>query len=59
MILELKVAESYEKMEEECDKALRQIKEQKYEEGLRREGYQNIIKYGVAFYRKECMVKAE
>lgn len=26
---------------------------------LRREGYQNIIKYGIAFYRKECMVKVE
>ena len=24
---------------------------------LQQEGYQNILKYGVAFYRKECMVK--
>lgn len=30
---------------------------QKYEEGLRQEEYQDIMKYGVAFYRKECMVK--
>ena len=36
---------------------LRQIEEQKYEEALRQEGYQNIMKYGVAFYRKECMAK--
>ena len=37
--------------------ALRQIEEQKYDEALRQEGYQNIMKYGVAFYRKECMAK--
>ena len=26
---------------------------------LREEGYTDIFKYGVAFYRKECMVKVE
>ena len=44
-------------LEEKCDEALGQIEEQKYEEALRQEGYQDILKYGVAFYRKECMVK--
>ena len=29
----------------------------KYEASLRQEGYQDILKYGIAFYRKECMVK--
>lgn len=58
VILELKVAKTYQELEKKCDQALRQIEEQKYEEGLRREGYQDILKYGVAFYRKECMVKA-
>ena len=38
--------------------ALRQIEENRYEETLRQEGYQDIMKYGVSFYRKECMVKA-
>ena len=37
--------------------ALRQIEEQDYEAALRQEGYQDIMKYGVAFYRKECMIK--
>ena len=41
------------------NEALRQIEEQKYEEALRQEGYQDILKYGVAFYRKECMVKTK
>ena len=58
VILEIKVARSYQELEKKCEEALRQIEEQKYEEGLRREGYQDILKYGVAFYRKECMMKA-
>ncbi len=57
IIIEIKVAKTYQDLEEKCDEALRQIEEQKYEEALRQEGYQDILKYGVAFYRKECMVK--
>lgn len=58
VILEIKAAKTYQELEKKCDEALRQIEEQKYEEGLRREGYKDILKYGVAFYKKECMVKA-
>ncbi len=57
VILEIKVADPFSGLEEKCDEALRQIEEQEYEESLRQEGYQDILKYGVAFYRKECMVK--
>ena len=57
VILEIKIAHTYQELESKCDEALRQIEEQKYEEALRQEGYSNILKYGVAFYRKECMVK--
>ena len=57
IIIEIKVSKTYQGLEEKCDEALRQIEEKKYEEGLRQEGYQDIMKYGVAFYRKECMVK--
>ena len=57
VILEIKVANTFSGLEEKCDEALRQIEEQRYEEPLRQEGYQDILKYGVAFYRKECMVK--
>lgn len=57
VIIEIKVAKTYQGLEEKCDEALRQIEEQKYEAALRQEGYQKILKYGVAFYRKECMVK--
>ena len=58
IILEIKVAKSYQELEQKCREALGQIEEQKYEATLRQEGYRNILKYGVAFYRKECMVKA-
>jgi hypothetical protein len=37
--------------------ALEQIEKERYDERLRQEGYQNIVKYGLAFYRKECLVK--
>lgn len=57
VIIEIKVSKSYQGLGEKCDEALEQIEAQRYEEALRQEGYQNILKYGVAFYRKECMVK--
>ncbi len=56
VIMELKVSDSYKAMEEKCKEALEQIEKQKYEVQLRDEGYQDIIKYGVTFYRKECKV---
>jgi hypothetical protein len=29
----------------------------KYEEELNEEGYEDIIKYSMAFYRKDCLIK--
>lgn len=57
VIMEIKVAKTYQELEEKCEEALRQIEDQRYEEELRQEGYSTILKYGVAFYRKECMVR--
>ena len=57
IIIETKVSQTYDGLETKCDEALEQIETQKYDEALRREGYRDIVKYGVAFYRKECMVK--
>ena len=56
IILEIKVASTYQELEKKCQEALDQIEDQHYEQQLRTEGYQNILKYGVAFYRKECKV---
>ena len=44
-------------VEKACGEALKQIEEKKYAEGLKRRSMKKIIKYGIAFYEKECMVK--
>lgn len=57
VILEIKVSAKFSDMEKACASALRQIKEQKYDAELRDEGYTEILKYGISFYKKECMVR--
>lgn len=57
IILELKVVKSFRDMEHGCREAIRQIQEKKYREELEREGYEDIVGYGICFYKKECMVK--
>lgn len=58
-ILELKITKDFYQMEKCCDEALTQIRQKNYEAELRREGYGRIDKYGICFYRKECMIKRE
>ena len=55
IVIELKYADGG-KLETACAEALEQIEEKKYAEGLKRRGMKKIIKYGIAFYEKECMV---
>ena len=55
MIIELKYADDGN-LEAACREALSQIEEKKYAEGLKRRGTKKIIKYGIAFCEKECMV---
>ena len=43
-------------LEAACAKALAQIEEKKYAEALRRRGMKTILKYGIAFWEKECQV---
>ena len=57
IILELKVAKKYSEMEKLCDEALCQIESMQYEQNLLEEGYVEILKYGICFYKKRCMVK--
>lgn len=57
VIMELKVVKDFDRMEEGCDEALKQIEELNYAAVLHKEGYRSIRKYGICFYRKECMVK--
>ena len=55
IVIELKYADDGN-LEAACGEALGQIEEKKYAEGLKRRGTKKIIKYGIAFYEKECMV---
>ena len=55
IVIELKYADDGN-LEKACDEALKQIEEKKYAEGLKRRGAKKIIKYGIAFFEKECMV---
>ena len=55
IVIELKYAEDGN-LEASCAEALKQIEDRKYAEGLKRRGMKKILKYGMAFYEKECMV---
>lgn len=55
IIIELKYADDGN-LDVACAKALKQIEGKKYAEGLKRRGAKKIIKYGIAFCEKECLV---
>lgn len=57
MIMEIKMADTFDGLEAGCDKALQQIEDRRYDAELLKDGYRNITKYGICFYKKECMVK--
>ena len=58
VIIEIKIADKYIDLEKKCDEALNQIESRNYETELIETGYQNIIKYGIAFCsEKVCKVK--
>ena len=59
IIIEIKVAQTYAEMEKAALSALTQIKEKKYDETLKLEGYHTFLNYGIAFYKKMCRVKTE
>lgn len=55
IVIELKYADNGN-LEAACERALKQIEERKYAQGLVRRGMKKIICYGMAFCEKECMV---
>ena len=58
IVIELKYANDGD-LEAACAEALKQIEEKKYAVGLQRQGMKTIIRYGIAFWEKECMVVME
>ena len=59
VIIEFKTAETVYKMGERADDALAQIKDRRYAEEFIADGYPEIIKMGVGFFKKRCVVKME
>ena len=57
IILELKLAESIADLEPAADRGLAQIEEQRYAAPFTSEGYPDVRKYAVSFYKKDCALR--
>lgn len=55
-VFEVKIVREKEKLEPACTAALDQIREQEYAE-VYSEQYSEVRCYGIAFYKKECLIK--
>jgi hypothetical protein len=55
VVIEIKYAQDGD-LEKACNVALQQIEEKRYDAVLRDDGMKEIIKYGIAFYKKNCKV---
>ena len=58
IVIEVKYAQNGD-LEEECQKALTQMRALHYEDGMRNAGMQKIFKYGIACWKKTCKVVVE
>ena len=56
IIIECKHSNSIKELREDSKEASNQIIEKRYIEGLRDEGYENVIGYGISFYKKQCII---
>lgn len=57
IVIEAKAAESKGMMQRECLDALRQIEKRQYAEKVERSGFKTVIRQGMAFWKKRCLVK--
>ena len=55
IIIEAKKSDKESDMDKDCDKAIKQIIDEKYAEGI--SGYEQILCYGVSFYQKQAKIK--
>ncbi len=56
VIIEIKIADSMQSLQKSAEKAMDQIEDMRYTDGIFAQGYQKVIKYGAAFYRKNCLI---
>lgn len=55
LIIEAKHSKNEEDMKKDCELAIKQIKEGQY--ALNLKGYRQVLRYGIAFYQKQALVK--
>ena len=56
IVIELKYARSFKELDQACERALEQIRDRRYDEALREDGRNEILAYGIAFWKKRCKV---
>ena len=56
IIFEVKIRKKFNQMEDGLEEAYRQIRDQKYEEGILDDGYLGVVSYGICFCKKSCIV---
>ena len=56
IIFEVKVRKKFTEMEDGLQEAYKQIKTERYEEGILADGYLGVKSYGICFCKKECIV---
>lgn len=59
IIIEVKYSDTTAVLETDCRKALEQIERKNYAEPFVEAGMRTILKYGIAFHKKQCWVMAE
>ena len=59
VLMEFKTAKNFPSLESRAQEALEQIAEKEYDREFKNEGYQRSIRYGIAFYKKNCCIKKE
>jgi len=57
VIFEFKLAPNAKTLAKACEDALKQIEDKNYAAYWDEEGYKNIVKYGIGFYKKRCEVR--
>ena len=57
IIFELKVRKKFNEVQDGIEEAFRQIRDQKYGEGILDDGYIGSIAYGVCFCKKTCIIE--
>lgn len=57
IVIEVKDTRNFKDLEKLCDEGLAQIERLNYESELKNDGYKKVLKYGIAFCQKSCMVK--